>query len=231
MSVSLTAILIIAAIELAIELIIEWLVDLFEWGGETLPPPNINDILAENYKPEECDVKMKNDCSAMLEEFFDEPKDQPIYVRINEKMKGMSVEEKQKLLKKITERASTVMNVHLDSIEFSNVSSMGLYNNQKNGIVISTAYMELDNCNVELVKTIFHELKHAVQFKAISTDGNIWGYSDETLIAWANNFQDYTNYYWDIEGYYHQPLELDSFGFECSVIPQPGAEIPQNNVA
>ena len=97
--------------------------------------------------------------------------------------------------------------------------------------MFSNLYIAQDVCNVEIVKTIFHELKHAVQFKAIGKDGNVWGYSTETLIAWANNWQGYISGSLDPEGYMTQPIELDSFGFECSVIPQPGLSSPNVNVA
>ena len=39
-----SVLLVIAAVIAATELL-SWLVDSLEWGGETLPPPNINDIL------------------------------------------------------------------------------------------------------------------------------------------------------------------------------------------
>ena len=119
----------------------------------------------------------------------------------------------------------------VDNIIFTDVSCMGCYSASDNTIMFSNLYIAQDVCNVEIVKTIFHELKHAVQFKAIGKNGNVWGYSMDTLVAWANNYQDYISASWDPEGYMTQPIELDSFGFECSVIPQPGLSSLNVNVA
>ena len=146
-------------------------------------------------------------------------------------MRGLNDEQKRLLLKEITIKASEVMNVELDNIIFTDVSCMGCYSASDNTIMFSNLYIAQDVCNVEIVKTIFHELKHAVQFKAIGKNGNVWGYSMDTLVAWANNYQDYISASWDPEGYMTQPIELDSFGFECSVIPQPGLSSLNVNVA
>ena len=225
-----SVLLVIATVIAATELL-SWLVDSLEWGGETLPPPNINDILQANYKPEECDEKMRLSCQQLLQTYFKEPIDAPMYQRIDEKMRGLNDEQKRLLLKEITIKASEVMNVKLDNIIFTDVSCMGCYSASDNTIMFSNLYIAQDVYNVEIVKTIFHELKHAVQFKAIGKDGNVWGYNTETLIAWANNWQDYISGSLDPEGYMTQPIELDSFGFECSVIPQPGLSSPNVNVA
>lgn len=216
MSILLTIIVVLTLVEL-----VRIISELLEWGNE-LPRPDIDAILAERYHPEECDEKMKVECQALLEDFFKEPSDLPMYLRIEHHMKGMSSEQKKVLIEQITQKTSSIMGVNIASVNFENSQSMGAYHLGKNSLMVSEAYLEFDECNVEIIKTIFHELKHAVQFKAITPGGNIWGYSEETLIAWANNFQDYINYMWDPEGYILQAIETDSFGFECSVIPKPG---------
>jgi hypothetical protein len=225
MDIILTIIAIVTLAEL-----VSWLAGLIKWRQEVLPPPNINDILNLNYKPEECDEKMKNECINLLEEYFKEPADIPLYQRIQTKMKGLNTEQRKELLKELSIKASEVMHIKLDNIEFANDACMGAYNSQENSLMISNAYIEQDACAVEVVKTIFHELKHVVQFNAIGQGGNIWGYSDDTLIAWVNNWQDYISPEWDPEGYYTQPMEVDSFGFECSVIPQPGLAAPNAHI-
>lgn len=226
MSVLLTVTTIIVLAEL-----VQWVASLLDWGAETLPPPNINELLAANYKPEECDKKMMINCQNFLLQYFKEPKNAPLYQRINNRMEGLNVEQKKQLLREITLKLSDVMNVKLDSIEFSDEACMGSYDPSKNSLMISNAYINQDSCNIELVKTVLHELKHAVQFNAIGRGGNVWGYSQETLIAWTNNFQNYISSALDPEGYMCQPLEVDSFGFECGVIPQPGLSVPNINVA
>ncbi len=208
----------------AIELI-RYICSLISWGRETLPPPNINDILQTHYKPEHCDAKIREDCEKMLQQYFKEPANLPLYQRIDEKMKTMNVEQRKEMLRELTTKIADIMQIKLDGIIFDDNQCMGYYDPQKNCIMISVPYIQQDECNVEVVKTIFHELKHAIQFKAISQGGNIWGYSDATLIAWANNWQEYIRPELDPESYMTQPLEVDAFGFECSVIPQPGMGI------
>ena len=73
MDIILTIIAIVTLAEL-----VSWLAGLIKWRQEVLPPPNINDILNLNYKPEECDEKMKNECINLLEEYFKEPADIPL---------------------------------------------------------------------------------------------------------------------------------------------------------
>ena len=93
-----SVLLVIAAVIAATELL-SWLVDSLD-GWETLPPPNINDILQANYKPEECDEKMRLSCQQLLQTYFKEPIDAPMYQRIDEKMRGLNDEQKRLLLKR-----------------------------------------------------------------------------------------------------------------------------------
>lgn len=223
MSVLLTTIVIIAAIEL-----IEYVVECIDWGEETLPPPDISSLLHTYYKPDVCDTKMIANCQEMLRQFFDEPADAQLYMRIEQKMAGMDNEQKKVLLHNIAVKACQAMNVSISEIRFDDIQSMGCYNPANDSITISNAYLCQDICNVEMVKTIFHELKHATQYKAIGRDGNVWGYSQEKLIDWVNNFQNYVRSDIDPEGYFTQPIEIDSFGFECSVVPKPGMNADSN---
>lgn len=217
-----TVLIIIGFVEL-----IHFISELISWGNESLPSCDTSDMLASYYKPEACDEKMRMDCNNLLQQYFKEPVDLPLYQRIDIKMRSLGIEQRKDLLRELTEKAAEIMQVELDDIKFENMSYMGVYDSDKNALVLSVPYIKEDQCSIEAVKTIFHELKHAVQFKAICTGGNVWGYSDETLVAWANNYLNYIKPEWDPEGYIIQPIEVDSFGFECSVIPMPGMNIPE----
>lgn len=224
MSVVIAIPIILAAVEL-----IRWISSRISWGQETLPPPDLNDIFSTNYKPEECDNEMRDKCQNLIEQYFKEPEGAELYERVNEKMKNLNEDEKKELLREITIKASDIMQVKIDNIVFSNDYNMGCYYSDENKLMISSAYFNQESCGVEVVKTIFHELKHAVQYKAISPGGNVWGYSDETLISWVNNYQNYISSASDPEEYLRQPIEIDSFGYECSVIPKPGLSVKTNN--
>ena len=205
----------------AIKEVIEWITNRTRLG--TLMPQQIDAdaLVTENYKPDECDKLMHDKCNDLLNREFPEPADLPLWTRIDLKMRAMDIESRKKMMENLVGKAATAMQVKLDGISFEDVKGYGLYSARDNRIVISNAYLEIDGEVVESIKTIFHELKHAVQYHAIAPNGNIWGYSQETLIAWANNFQNYIPPGTDPEGYFFQPVEIDAFGFECTLIPRP----------
>ena len=69
----------------------------------------------------------------------------------------------------------------------------------------------------EQVYTIFHELKHARQWAAVEgklNDVKDYGYSDEQIRIWAENFDHYIPISVSDELYRKQPVESDAFGFE-----------------
>lgn len=201
--------------------VIEWMTNRTRLGAMMPQPIDADALIAENYKPDECDKLMHDKCTELLNHEFPEPADLSLWFRIDLKMRNMDVENRKKMMKNIVDKAADAMQVKLDGISFEDVKGYGLYSAKDNRIVISKAYLEVDGEGVESIKTIFHELKHAVQYHAIAPNGNIWGYSQETLIAWVNNFQCYIRPEVDPEGYFCQPVERDAFGFECTLIPRP----------
>lgn len=71
----------------------------------------------------------------------------------------------------------------------------------------------------ESIDTIVHELRHAVQHKAILNPG-FWNISEEQRLAWAKNMA-YGNYISpnvDLNGYKSQPVEKDAFSFAGTVM-------------
>lgn len=204
----------------AIREVIEWMDNRGRLGTLMPQPINADALITENYKPDECDKLMHDKCTDLLNHEFPEPADLPLWSRVDHKMRGMDLEKRKKIMEELVYKAATAMQVKLDGISFEDVKGYGFYSAGDNRIVISKAYLEVDEEGVESIKTIFHELKHAVQYHAIAPNGNIWGYSQEILIAWANNFQCYIQPEIDPEGYFCQPVEVDAFGFECSLVPR-----------
>ena len=218
MSLVISTIIFLAVV--ALEIAIEWLQDREDFGA-SLPPVDLKGILEENYHPCEVDVAMLQQCADLLEHLFPTPEELPIGERIDQKMQSMTSEQRMEFLQRIVVEAAHVMKVNIKEIRFEDIAGYGCYRADSDAIVISKAYIEMEGQVVEVVKTVFHELKHAVQFHAITTGGNIRGYPREMLIEWANNFQYYINPTWDPEGYFYQPLEIDAFGFENTLIPTP----------
>lgn len=218
MSISLTT---VALIVLGVTTLISWLKSLLEWSSENLPKPDMLSTLRVRYKPEECDKEMIRRCNDLYERLFPDPAGEPLERRIKYKMSSLSTGEKKDLIRTLTQQTSEEMGVEIYGIKFlDDLECMGAYNGHDNVIVFSNAYLNMKEYDVEMIKTIPHELKHAVQYHAIGVNGNDkWGYSDETLIAWLENFCKYIDFREDPEEYFLQPVELDSFGFENSVIP------------
>ena len=71
----------------------------------------------------------------------------------------------------------------------------------------------------ESIDTIVHELRHAVQHKAILKRG-FWGIPDEVRIVWADNIsrRHYIPPTVNLYGYRSQPIEKDAFSFAANVM-------------
>lgn len=216
MSLTVTTILFLTAV--ALELAIAWLQER-EGLGTLLPPVDVKGILEEHYHPCEVDIAMRQECASLLEREFPNPPELPMWNRIDQKMRSMTTSQRRDFLRRLAEEAAHTMKVQIRGIRFEDIAGYGCYQAENDTIVISNAYLSMENEGVETVKTIFHELKHAVQYHAIATGGNVWGYPREVLIAWVNNYQHYIYPTKDPEGYFYQPLEIDAFGFENSLVP------------
>lgn len=64
----------------------------------------------------------------------------------------------------------------------------------------------------DMLDTVIHELRHAVQFKAVENDG-FWNVDDKRRAAWASNVKNYISASTDMRGYMQQPLEADAYVF------------------
>ena len=70
-----------------------------------------------------------------------------------------------------------------------------------------------------VMETIVHELRHAVQWKAI-TENNFWNVDEKTRDLWAENlnFDNYIDPEVDFKGYCEQPVEADARTFSALVM-------------
>lgn len=98
------------------------------------------------------------------------------------------------------------------------------WNNKKAVFNIILLTVDGDNpnfeaCVREVLDTIVHELRHAVQHKAIEQDG-YWDVDEERRAAWANNMApgNYINPAVDFRGYTKQPVEADAATFAAQVL-------------
>lgn len=71
----------------------------------------------------------------------------------------------------------------------------------------------------EVLDTIIHELRHAVQHKAIQEAG-FWNVDDQRRQTWANNMANYIKPEVDFKGYVKQPIEADAATFAAQVMSE-----------
>ena len=212
---------------LAIELI-SWVVERISCWSERRQNAEVNpEYLAQvqamdaQYKPEPPDVELADKCGAYLAEKFPGG--------IEAAIQNMSGEDLLELFKQIESDAEQLMGIGIDIVDIYESETpptncyMGYYDHSDNSIHLNKMFILSGNVQLvkEQISTIFHELKHARQWKALedAIEGqNTFGYSENQLVAWAENFMHYIPSSVDDELYRKQPVELDTFGFEQQVI-------------
>lgn len=169
------------------------------------------------YHPEKPDVEMALRCKEYLSQVFPNG--------ISERTQNMSKEELLNLFESIVSDAQNLMEINVATIDFYTTEEApacgycGYYSHSDCSLHINAAFILSGEPALieEQVFTIFHELKHARQWAAIEgkLNGNIdYGYSDEQLRIWAENFSHYVPTFVSDELYRKQPVEFDAFGFE-----------------
>lgn len=172
------------------------------------------------YHPEKPDIETALKCKEYLFQIFPNG--------IQEKTQNMTHEEIIELFKKIEKDAEQLLDVHIDNIDFYTTEEppycnyCGFYCHDEHSFHINTVFIlsRIPELIEEQVYTIFHELKHARQWAAIEGKLNgtkDYGYSDEQIKIWAENFNNYIPVFISDELYRKQPVEKDSFGFELII--------------
>ncbi|MCD7885097.1 MAG: hypothetical protein LUI87_15575 [Lachnospiraceae bacterium] len=100
----------------------------------------------------------------------------------------------------------------------------GFYNFGSKKAVFNVSYLMVDKDNEkfkyivkEFLDTIVHELRHAVQHRAVEEPG-FWDVSDERRAEWAYNMQHYIKAETDIKAYAKQPIENDAASFAAMAL-------------
>lgn len=167
-------------------------------------------ICNPQYTPNPVDENLRQKCQKLIDEDFP--------MGLVNRLEPMSDEDRYEFMKDTVMKASGVMQVYVSEIKFfypSNELEMGLFGvyDRETDIVYLNAYYisELDQPErtEHLLKTIFHELKHARQAAAIFDNKN-YGYSNELLLEWALNFKYYIDAIDNYEAYKKQPIEVDA---------------------
>lgn len=142
---------------------------------------------------------------------------------VKETLRNQSSEERLETIKEVVHNASQILDVKVNDVEYyvppkERRYECGYFDRSDNTLHVNMEMITSDHVELaqEQIYTIFHELMHARQWVAV-TGKKDYGYPPETLIEWANNFQNYIS---PVEGdreYRRQPLERDAFGFEAII--------------
>lgn len=169
------------------------------------------------YHPEKPDVVVALKCREYLAEMFP--------YGIKERTQSLSKEELLALFHQVEKDAEKIMDVEVGTVDFyvtdepPACTSFGLYNHEGNSLRINAAFILSGNPVLveEQIYTLFHELKHARQWAAVEgkhRGTKDYGYSDEQIRVWSENFDHYIPFLVSDEWYRKQPVEHDAFGFE-----------------
>lgn len=132
---------------------------------------------------------------------------------------AMSINERKQMMTTLTREAATIMGVSVNNIVF-NDSTTNLGSYQSDGtIYFSESFLACD-CRGEMIRTIYHELKHATQIAAIQIGTeNPYNYDGLTLAVWVKDNLRYEDGNRDFLYYYGQQIEIDARGFAKTVFP------------
>ncbi|CDD97044.1 uncharacterized protein BN604_03136 [Bacteroides intestinalis CAG:315] len=162
------------------------------------------------YEPHGNDLQMAAACTESLNRNF---KGEDILSCWNK----MSIDERKQKVITLTKEAASIMGVEVNNIVFDeSTTRYGSYS--PNGtICFSEPFLACDSQG-EIIRTIYHELKHGTQEKAIQAGtNNPYGYDTPTLVVWVENNLKYENGDQDFLFYYGQQIEVDARGFAQSV--------------
>ena len=102
--------------------------------------------------------------------------------------------------------------------------TMGGYLDSKHALVLNIYLMDINKEHElfetvvrETIVTVIHEMRHAVQHKAIEQPG-FWNIDDVRRAMWARNFENYVADGVDFETYQRQSVEADAFTFAAEAM-------------
>lgn len=111
-------------------------------------------------------------------------------------------------------------------ITVDDVSLWGYYSHNEKKAVFNIAALMIDAKNesfkavvFEVIDTIIHELRHAVQHKSMS-DSDFWDIGEERAKLWEQNMKNYIRAGVDPRGYASQPVEADAVTFAGAVMSE-----------
>lgn len=184
---------------------LSWCVD--KWKQHRFKTKH-REILVEVPMTEE-DKSTIDCCREVLREEFPEG--------IEAKVSAMSASEREELYRSLIARLNEVYGVDVSDVQFMPTSEIGeytfgYYNGDTNIIAFNKDFINASDPGIikTMIKTIFHEMRHAYQFKAIASTGIG---SEEQRRVWALNMVNYITSDVDFAFYQQQAVENDARAF------------------
>lgn len=135
----------------------------------------------------------------------------------------LNKEDRVKAITGIVEDLTQLYGVKIDGLEFSAFlpdTVAGCYTRSRRLIQLNIKYLLVNNRTIinDLLDTIFHELRHAIQWSIVTDGGEQWGVTDDYRRALAANFKHYIRAQRNIRDYQMQLVEQDAVTFAAYVL-------------
>lgn len=205
----LAAALAIAATTIVVELVFQGIFALWQCLGKPKEMP-----VADQVEMSEKDKQKIDETQQLIQECFGE--------NVVENLKNASNKERIALMAEFAEKLAELYDLDIEvDVTISDAQNCGFYNWQEKKAKFNILLLTIDSSNEhfeycvrEVMDTIIHELRHAVQHKAILEEG-FWEIEDERRAEWANNMTEgnYIRPEVDMKGYVNQPIEADASTF------------------
>ncbi len=163
---------------------------------------------AETYSFEKADEELIKKCQAKIKELFHNG----IEKEFN---KYQTIEERKAFAQKVVSELAKCMNVKVDKIKIEDLGpctrGVAVPDNGEVTIYLNEVILVADP--EQLVKTMCHELKHCVQYQALTN--NVWNYSPQRLAQYLYSWERYVSCdsIESYEAYVKQIIEIDANKF------------------
>lgn len=168
---------------------------------------------ASTYDFENCDIEIIAKSRSILARHFNGR-----YKETLESFKTM--EEKKNFVCEVAIELSKVMKVDIGKVEFQelDLNTFG-YANRVEGqsYVVLNEYLLIADPYL-LIQTLCHELRHCIQYQAISN--NVWGYSPQRVAQWLQSLSNYVPCVFSeaYDAYALQIIEIDAQKYALSIM-------------
>ena len=159
------------------------------------------------HRPEKAEIAQAQNCANLLRQCFPNG--------IAESMRHKTLEEREDAIMEFAQKGAKVFNVPISNVRVENIHAavFGYYERNTNSLRINKLFLKEELGAEEQIYTVIHELTHAQQWHAVSTE-NAHGYSNSLLNEWSYNFEHYIPIAEGDEFYRKQPVEEAAFWME-----------------